>query len=200
MKGFRFYVYYGSWDKPDGSDLVCLGTGPHVFEVTSIAGKVTGTADGGDLTMTSSRVLTPLRQHFMKDATNTCPVLLEEHLTYSGAGAAKVFDYDSYFEKPSATLSPGGYVIWAGDASGQVVVQYNDTTIFDRNITRDDVRITMKVYVSRILIGLTGEESALKDNPKKTLDTNPMYSLTISKSMKLKNFDLHTGSVRATYF
>ncbi|XP_064465423.1 uncharacterized protein LOC135376933 isoform X2 [Ornithodoros turicata] len=199
--GLKYYVYFGKDDssKRDVSTTYTLGTGVHVFQMTSSGDKVTCTADGGNA-LTTTYTLTPIRKHIMFDKLDTSPILLEEHVTYSGAGATKVFDYDSDFEKPSATLSPGGYVTWAGDANGQVVVQYNDTTIFDRNITRDDVRITMKVYVSRILIGLTGEESALKDNPKKTLDTNPMYSLTISKSMKLKNFDLHTGSVRATYF
>ncbi|XP_064474532.1 uncharacterized protein LOC135388718 isoform X2 [Ornithodoros turicata] len=106
----------------------------------------------------------------------------------------------SEMAKPEATLSPGGLVVWEGDASGQVTVKYNNITLFNRAINKQNIRITMEVFLLYILIGVDDEEPVKKDNPKAGLNTNPMYSLTISKDIKLKNFILQTGSRVSTYF
>ncbi|XP_064474531.1 uncharacterized protein LOC135388718 isoform X1 [Ornithodoros turicata] len=183
----------------------CSGTfytGTHVLHFKGVNGLIECALDGKqDWTYLTKTAVTSIRKHCMNDALETgCPYLIEHHQTYSADAAVKVFPHGSEMAKPEATLSPGGLVVWEGDASGQVTVKYNNITLFNRAINKQNIRITMEVFLLYILIGVDDEEPVKKDNPKAGLNTNPMYSLTISKDIKLKNFILQTGSRVSTYF
>ncbi|XP_064459766.1 uncharacterized protein LOC135370028 [Ornithodoros turicata] len=146
--------------------------------------------------------VTSMRKLTMEDTTSDpaeCPYLLEVHLTCPTS--EKIFNHQAAMSKPTSTLSPGGYVIWEGDASGVIEIKYNNVTIFNENMNKKGVRLIMKVYETKLEIGHDDGRPLLeKDNPKANVTGNPIYDLTISQAMKMTNFILHTGVSATRYF